>query len=212
MPTASIYEIIGYIASLLVAVSLMMSSILRLRVINLIGSLFFSIYGLLIHAYPVAVMNFFIVLIDLYYLYQMISTREFFRLLEVRPDSEYLHYFLNFYQQDIQKSQPGFSFTPADGQMIFFILRNLIPAGLIIGEIQGEDSLHIRLDYAIPGYRDLKIGRFVYQQHSQDLRKRGIRKIYADPGAAVHARYLRQMGFEAENAPDGTAVYGYKIG
>jgi hypothetical protein len=72
------YEIIGYIASALVAVSLMMSSILKLRVINLVGAALFTVYGLLIGAYPVAVMNLFIVLIDLYYLRDMVSiTRRF---------------------------------------------------------------------------------------------------------------------------------------
>ena len=72
------YEIIGYIASALVAVSLMMSSILKLRVINLVGAALFTAYGLLIGAYPVAVMNLFIVLIDLYYLRDMVSiTRPF---------------------------------------------------------------------------------------------------------------------------------------
>lgn len=67
------YEIVGYIASALVAVSLMMSSIFRLRVINLVGAALFTVYGLLIGAYPVAAMNLFIVLIDLYYLRDMVS-------------------------------------------------------------------------------------------------------------------------------------------
>ena len=68
------YEIIGYFASVLVAISLMMSSILKLRVINLLGAALFTLYGLLIGAYPVAVMNFFIVLIDLYYLRELIPS------------------------------------------------------------------------------------------------------------------------------------------
>ena len=80
------YEIIGYIASALVAVSLMMSSILKLRVINLVGAALFTLYGLLIGAYPVAVMNLFIVLIDLYYLHEMVSLREHFTLFEVQQD------------------------------------------------------------------------------------------------------------------------------
>lgn len=198
MDAQQIYEIIGYVASILIAVSLMMRSILRLRTINLIGSAFFTIYGLTIRAYPVAVVNFFIVLIDLYYLYQMLSTREFFRLLEVRPESDYLRYFLNFYEKDIRQFQPDFQFDPAANQLVFFILRNLVPAGLLIGEVRNGEDLHVRLDYAIPGYRDLKIGRFLYQDHSQDFLSRGIRNIFTDPGAPKHAQYLQQMGFQAQ--------------
>ncbi len=48
MNIAQIFEIVGYVASILVAVSLLMRSILRLRVINLIGAITFVIYGLLI--------------------------------------------------------------------------------------------------------------------------------------------------------------------
>jgi hypothetical protein len=70
-----IYEIIGYTASALVAISLMMSSIFKLRVINLIGAALFTLYGLLIGAYPVAVLNFTIVLIDLYYLRETIKSK-----------------------------------------------------------------------------------------------------------------------------------------
>ncbi len=55
-----IYEIIGYTASILVAVSLMMRSVFKLRVINLPGAVAFTAYGLLIGAYPVAAVNFFI--------------------------------------------------------------------------------------------------------------------------------------------------------
>ncbi len=199
MDVQQIYEIIGYIASVLIAISLMMRSILRLRTINLIGAVFFTVYGLLIRAYPVAIVNFFIILIDLYYLYQMLSTREFFRLLEVRPDSEYLHTFLNFYEKDIQQFQPGQSLDLSGNQLVFFVLRNMVPAGLLLGEVRDGSDLHVKLDYAIPGYRDLKIGRFIYQEHSQDFRERGIQRIFTEPGAPEHARYLERMGFRPES-------------
>lgn len=207
MTTQAIYEIIGYIASLLIAASLMMRSILKLRVINLIGAIFFTAYGLLIHTYPVAAVNGFIVIIDIYYLVQMLAPREFFRLLEVQPGSEYLGEFITFYAEDIQRFQPGFSFTPQPNQLIFFVLRNMVPAGLIIGEKTGPEDFVVRLDYAIPGYRDLKIGRFVYQQHAADLRKRGIARVFAEPGAPAHARYLEQMGFAPQSDASGQPLY-----
>ena len=78
MDSSMIYEIIGYSASALVAISLMMRSIVKLRVINLIGAALFTLYGLLIGAYPVAVLNFTIVLIDLYYLRETIKSKVYF--------------------------------------------------------------------------------------------------------------------------------------
>ncbi|MCA9956393.1 MAG: YgjV family protein [Ardenticatenaceae bacterium] len=64
------FEMLGYLASLFVAISLMMRSLTKLRVINLVGSVLFIAYGLVIGAYPVAVMNTFILLVNLYHLQQ----------------------------------------------------------------------------------------------------------------------------------------------
>jgi hypothetical protein len=64
------FELLGYMASVFVAISLMMRSLVKLRVINLIGAVLFTVYGLVIAAYPVAVVNGFIVLVNIYYLQQ----------------------------------------------------------------------------------------------------------------------------------------------
>jgi hypothetical protein len=73
METINFYELLGYSASVLVALSLSMRSLLKLRVINLSGAMLFTVYGLVIGALPVAALNFFIVLVNIYYLYQMFS-------------------------------------------------------------------------------------------------------------------------------------------
>lgn len=192
-------ELVGYAASILIAVSLMMSSILRLRIINLIGAVLFTIYGFAIRAYPVAVVNFFIVLIDLYYLRQMLTAREFFRLLPVSPDSEYLAFFLRFYEQEIQRFLPGFAFRPAPGQVIFFVLRNLVPAGLFIGEFEPPDRLLVRLDFVIPGYRDFKTARYVFEEQAAFFQSRDIQAVCSPPGSPAHRRYLERMGFAPQN-------------
>jgi hypothetical protein len=49
----------------------MMSNIKKLRWWNLIGAALFVAYGVAIGAYPVALVNFFIVLIDTYYLVKL---------------------------------------------------------------------------------------------------------------------------------------------
>lgn len=61
-------ELYGYLGSALIAVSLMMSNIYRLRWINMVGAGMFASYGLIIQAWPVFVLNGFIVLINIYHL------------------------------------------------------------------------------------------------------------------------------------------------
>jgi hypothetical protein len=190
-----IYELVGYVASALVAISLMMSSILRLRLINLAGSAAFTVYGYLIQAYPVAVVNLFIVFINLYYLNQMLRTEEYFDLLSLRPESDYLRYFLAFHAAEIQRFLPGFAYTPTERQLTIFVLRDMIPAGLLIGEVRDRGTLLVKLDFVIPQFRDFKVARYLFVERADFFREKGIEEILSVPGTREHAAYLRRMGF-----------------
>lgn len=187
-------EIIGYIGSILVAISLMMKSLLRLRIINLFGALFFMVYGVLLKAYPVAFLNGLIVCIDLYYLFEMWRQKDFFTFMEVKPTSDYLRTFLNFYKDDISRIIPNFAHQAEDSLVCFFILRNMVPAGVFIAKVEGEKA-HVKLDYVIPNYRDFKVARFIFEENSAFFTQRGIRRFVSEGGSHVHRRYLERMGF-----------------
>ena len=131
-------ELIGYLGSILVAISLMMKSLLRLRLINLFGALFFTFYGVLLGAYPVAFLNGLIVCIDLYYLFQMWRQKDFFTFLELLPNSKYMRSFVEFYKDDILEIIPNYTHNTDDDLLCFFILRNMMPAGLSIAKVQGS--------------------------------------------------------------------------
>ena len=66
MDTNMLLEIMGYIGSTLVVVSMLMSSIVKLRVINTIGSIISVIYALLCGALPLALMNLCLIIINIY--------------------------------------------------------------------------------------------------------------------------------------------------
>jgi len=102
--TADVLQWIGYLASTIIVVSMTMSSIVKFRWVNLIGALLFSIYGFLIGAIPVGVLNGIIVLVDLYYLFTIYSKKEVFEILEINAESEYLKRFLSFHNDKIQQS------------------------------------------------------------------------------------------------------------
>jgi hypothetical protein len=199
-------ELIGYLGSILVAISLMMKSLLRLRIINLIGALFFTLYGILLDAYPVAFLNGIIVCIDLYYLIQMWRQKDFFTFLEVSPNGKYLNAFVEFYRDDILDIIPTYTHNTDDDLLCFFILRNMMPAGLFIAKIQGEEA-HIQLDYVIPNYRDFQVARFIFEDNAAFFRQRGIRRFVSDGGSPVHRSYLEKMEFV--NQGD---VYVHEIG
>jgi len=199
-------ELIGYLGSILVAISLMMKSLLRLRIINLFGALFFTLYGMLLRAYPVAFLNGLIVCIDLYYLVQMWRQKDFFTFLEVSPKSEYLRAFVNFYKDDISAIIPGYTHQPDESLLCFFILRNMVPAGLFITRVQGEQA-HIQLDYVIPNYRDFQVARFIFEDNAAFFAQRGIRRFVSESGSDLHRSYLEKMEF-VKNGD----LYVHKVG
>lgn len=188
------YEIIGYAASLLVAISLTMSSILRLRIINLAGAALFAVYGVLIGAVPVAAVNTFIVGVNLFYLYRIFGTKEYFRVLETSPGSEYLEYFLELNREDIALHMPEYMGGVRPGDIAFFILRGTVPAGLVVAQPAAGGTLDIRLDYVLPGYRDFKVGDFLYRR-AAFFREKGIERLRARASTHEHRRYLERMGF-----------------
>ena len=71
MDAGTVWEWVGYLASVVMAISLTMANIKKLRWWNMIGAALFVAYGLAINALPVALVNFFIVLIDIYYLVKL---------------------------------------------------------------------------------------------------------------------------------------------
>jgi hypothetical protein len=199
-------EILGYTASVLVAVSLTMRSVLKLRLVNLAGALFFTIYGWLIGAYPIMAVNALIVAINLYYLREIFGRKEYFSPLEISPHSDYLRRFVQFYQAEIAQFNPAFVFTPRPDDLIFFVLRDMVPAGLFMASPREDGVLHVQLDFVTPSYRDYRVGQFVYRQMADIWRSRGYRLIVSPPGNAPHADYLRRMGFSADSRHDGLVL------
>ena len=194
--TFSALEILGYFASVVVAVSLMMKSIIRLRWYNLVGAVAFAVYGLLVHAYPVFVVNGFIAFVDIYYLWQIYNNKEKFDIMEVTPDSPMLERFLDFYREDINRFFPGLQLKPAENLYIFFIFRNMVPVGLFAGRPSANKTMTILIDYAIPDFRDLKSSLYLYRNRRELFLDKGIRRLEIENSHPNYTRFLKKIGFK----------------
>lgn len=186
-----ILEMVGYFASILVLVSLLMTSVVKLRVINMIGSLIFAIYALLIGSYPTAVMNFCLVGVNIFYLVRIARTERVFTLLPAAPEEAYVAYFLQCFQADIQTYFPGFDRAQIQSGAVFLVCRDAAPAGILAGRALEDGGLEVVLDYATPQYRDCSVGQYLYRQ----LAQRGYRTLAVPAASEVHGAYLKKMGF-----------------
>lgn len=187
---------IGYIASLIILISLLMSSIKKLRWINLVGALIFGVYGFLIGSLPTGLMNIGIAVIDIYFLARIYLSKDYFTVLPIDDESTYLESFINFYKQDIEKAFDLDRIDPANAEFKLYVLRNMTPAAVFICHKEDDKTLEIRLDYAIPQYRDFKLGRHIFETQRDRFKERGFKRFIYRGDAASHRGYLAKMGFE----------------
>ena len=193
-----ILELIGYFGTMVIAASLLSSSILRLRSLGLAGSIIFIVYGILIKAYPVALVNLLIAGTQLFYMQKFINKKELLKVLNIRPTNLYLKEFIDFYKKDLFHYFPNFRFAPEKYNECAFILRDMHVAGLFIASKFDDESLLIEMDFVIPEYRDFRLGKFLYVQHLHYFRENNYTRIISHCYNRNHENYLIRMGFEME--------------
>jgi len=201
----SLIEWIGYGASALVALALTMSSLVRLRILSLVGSSIFAFYGFTIGALPVGILNLFIAFVNTFYLIRFFSRKESFKTLIVRPENRYLKYFIEFYYSEIKKFFPDFDkesfcISNESGEPFsFLILRNAAVAGVMLG-YRKEQMVWVCIDFVISEYRDMKPGDYLYRKNKKFFIDHGITTICCKVKNPKHIKYLKRMGFiEKEN-------------
>lgn len=200
----TLIEVIGYAGSALVILSLLQTSILRLRAVGFIASTTFLFYSIAISAYPIAVVNIVAAAIHLYYLRKLVRRKsEVFTILRMRPESRYLQYFLDFYRDDIaDRYQPDFTYEPGQDTLAIFLLRDMVPAGLVVAKVYGDSSFEILLDYVIPQYRDFKLANWLYSEESGIFEEANCRCAWTRVTNPEQEAYFTKVGFKLDRTPE----------
>ena len=199
-------EIVGYVASLIILVSLLMTNVFRLRQINLAGALLFALYGYLIRAWPVVGMNLVIAGIDGWYLLQSMRYSAFYDLAPASSvGSEYLKRFFLFNERELLKFAPGLTLEDLLEAHTCILFRNMLPVGLFSYRQAGPDA-DIVIDFMIPEYRDFKAGRYLYRTKRMFFKEQGIKRFHAVARHPTQPRYFSQNGFVREEGKSGGYV------
>lgn len=192
MDTKVLIELFGYLGSILVVISMLMTNVKRLRLLNMTGSVIFAIYALIIRSYPTAFMNFCLVAINVYRIYQLSRTEKHFDLIESDGSSGVIRYLLNHYHDDIAHFFPDLD--PKNGidcQTAYLVTCDATPAGLLLGNRTAADTIDVLLDYTTPAYRDCSVGAFLYEK----LARLGLKRLVFRGSSVDHEAYLKKMGF-----------------
>ncbi len=194
-------EWLGYLSSVIVAISLTMSSIIKLRLLNLVGGIAFAVYGFMIGSLPVGFLNTFIVCVNIFYLYKIYAKKDVFKLLKINFSDSYLNYYLDYNKNEIKQFFPGFTLVNLSDEkenvLIFSLLRDEVIAGVFIG-IKSNNTLTVVLDYVSAPYRDLKPGEFLYHQNNAFFMENEIHRIEISSDNEDHINYLKKMNFKLE--------------
>lgn len=189
--------IIGYVASVLLALSLLVNNDLKFRWLNMFGCLAFIIYGILITAFPIILTNSILLLINVYYLIRTYNAKENFDLLEFTPGDKIINKFLHFYSKDIESYFPGFKLSGNDNDIRFVTLRDMVIANIFVAELSADGVAYVKINYTVPKYRDYKVGTFIFEKEKDFLLGKGIMKVvYNNVINKDHAAFLKKIGFK----------------
>ncbi|MBK9156596.1 MAG: hypothetical protein WAV45_04495 [Propionibacteriaceae bacterium] len=192
----SVVELIGYLASALVVASLAMTSVVRLRLISLAGSITFVVYGLLLPSIPIIITNACVALLNIWFLRKEFSGERDLNAVPVNPEAPFFADFLRSHEADIHKQQPGFDGV-RPGDFALLLNRDGLPAGAYVGQLK-DGTLELRLDYVLAPFRDSRLGQWLYGPGAKLLHQAGIRRVRANARTPSHADYLRSVGFTHE--------------
>lgn len=197
-------EVIGWIGSVLVVVSLMQARVLRFRVLNLVGAAIATGYNVAIGVWPFAAMNGAIAVIDVYWLWRLLRERHdeaAYEVVEVAPDDAYLQRVLDVHAADIARFAPSPVVRPASATSAagagataaFLVVRGDETVGVVQLRDEGARTARVLLDYVTPRFRDFTPGEFVYRR-SGVFRERGFDRLVVEP-LATNRDYFRRVGF-----------------
>lgn len=196
---AIIAQVFGYLASIALAVSLLVNNDIKFRWVNSAGSLCFIIYGALIQAWPVILTNAILLFINIIYLIKLYNREENFDVLEITGDSRLVNKFLEFYKKDISAYFPGFEIRNAESKLSFVVLRDIVIANIFVADLEVNGDAVVHINYTVPKFRDYKVGRFLFERGNNYLVSKGVKRIvYTSVHNPQHERFLKVMGFAKE--------------
>jgi hypothetical protein len=186
-------DVVGWAGSALLVWSLLQTRILRLRVINLIGSVVLIFFNGALRVWPMVGLNVVLAVINLYYLRRLLATRHdeaTYTVVEVGPRDSFLAHLLRVHAPDIKAFNPQFHWLGTESA--FVVMHGDDVAGAVLVQDEGDGVAHVRLDYVTQRFRDFTPGEFVYKR-SGLFTDRGFRRVVTPPGMV--APYYAKLGF-----------------
>lgn len=192
------FDAVGWAGSALLVWSLLQTRILRLRAINLVGSVVLIAYNAVIEVWPMVGLNAVLTVINVWYLVRLLATRHderTYQVVELPTGDGVLDYVLRSHAADIARFNPAFGWDRdggGTGRTAFLIVRGDDIVGVIVIRPLGDGVALVELDYVTQRFRDFTPGEFVYRR-SPLFTSRGFRRVVTPAGMV--SPYYERLGF-----------------
>lgn len=193
-----VWEIIGWLSTAIVIISMMQTRIMRLRVVNLVGCLGQIVYNGVIGAWPVVGLNAVLAVIQVWNIWRLMRTRHdgaAYDLLALKPTDQLAQHTFAHNEKDIAKFNPAYATALEQATTAFVVMRGNEVVGLTLAQDTQPGVAHLVLDYVTEKYRDLTPGEFLFSEGGW-FSQHGYHRITA---AVTGPDYYRSIGFREEN-------------
>lgn len=191
-------DVLGWGGSALLIYSLLQTSVLRLRVLNLVACIVLTVFNALLAVWPMVGMNLALVAINAWFIATLVRQRDdeaVYEVLGVSPSDEFLRHVLRVHEDEIRRFNPDFVHDPAaDDHEAFLVQKGDETVGVVLVRLEGQTA-RVILDYVTPRYRDFSPGQFVWRR-SNILAGLGIKRVVTPPGMV--SPYYDKLGFRRE--------------
>jgi hypothetical protein len=194
-------EVVGWVGSGILVVSLLQTRVMRFRVLNAVASAVLVGYNLVIEVWPMVGLNVVLVAINLWVISGLLRKRHDARaydVVQIGVREPYLERVIRRHATDIIEFNPNPEVLLARAEHAFLVSSGDQLVGLVLsraGEDPGEQQ--VLLDYVLPPYRDFTPGEFVFRPDGP-FTELGATRVVASPAMAASERYLAAVGFVPE--------------
>ncbi len=193
-------EVVGWVGSAILVVSLLQTRVMRFRVLNAVASAVLVGYNLAIQVWPMVGLNVVLVGINVVIIWRLLRRRHDARAYAVVPigvGEPYLAHLIARHAADIGEFTPDPEALLASAEHAFLVTSGDQLVGLVLSRSGAEPAeQQVLLDYVLPPYRDFTPGEFVFRPDGPfaDL---GAQRVVAAP-AMTDEHYLSAVGFVPE--------------
>ncbi len=162
-------EIFGYIGTALVILSMMMTSVIKLRIFNMCGALISLIYAVCVNTWPVAVLNGCLLCIN------FVQTVRHFKkkeedviLVRAGANDPTVKHLLGIWQEDVLKYYSSLNLQEMKGEETHILYVGEKAIGFFVSA-HGDEQNKSDILYLAPAYRTEAMKTRVFEMHAKQF-------------------------------------------